>query len=511
MPSDQHYSIPDPDAARAFIDGLVERFTVLEETSVFKKQRYYDTLDWRLYNKSLVLSACGNRLVLRKLKKNKPIHCMQISTMPVFARDFPAGEFQNHLAPIIKIRALVAIAALEVCSVPYRILNSDKKTVARLVYQRFQIIGGTHEPILHAYWCLKPVKGYTKTARKLSRRIQNAGFAAADAEALYINTLMSVNKTPGAYHTKIALQFDPEMRADEAVRALLHFLQQVMRYNETYIEMDLDTECLHDFRVAVRRTRSALGQIKEVIPPRVLARFKKDFAYIGKSTNALRDLDVYLLKEDEYRSMLPAALQEDIVPLFDYLKKRRTGALKQVIRTLKTKKYNAIMRDWNDFLQQPATDAADLSNAGRPIFELAREIITKKHTRIIKIGRRILLDRQDEKLHVLRIHCKKLRYLLEFFASLFPPRKVKALISQLKKLQDNLGDYHDLCVQRAYLITLIEEGTFSRQASPKTLAAIGSLIGTLEKKTLHVKNAFENAFGDFASPSAQALFQEVVQ
>jgi len=85
-----------------------------------------------------------------------------------------------------------------------------------------------------------------------------------------------------------------------------------MRINEVNIEKDLDTEFLHDFRVAIRRTRSALGQIKNVFPMRTTNRFKKDFAFVGELSNQLRDLDVYLLKEDTYKTMLPLVLQNDM-------------------------------------------------------------------------------------------------------------------------------------------------------------------------------------------------------
>ena len=79
-----------------------------------------------------------------------------------------------------------------------------------------------------------------------------------------------------------------------------------MRQNEAGIRADWDTEFLHDFRVAIRRTRSALSQIKGVLPVDAVEHFKDAFRELGRSTNRLRDLDVYLLEEETYRAMLPA-------------------------------------------------------------------------------------------------------------------------------------------------------------------------------------------------------------
>ena len=146
------------------------------------------------------------------------------------------------------------------------------------------------------------------------------------------------------------------MRSDEATKVILRFLLHVMRINEVNIEKDLDTEFLHDFRVAIRRTRSALGQIQYVFPTGTTDRFKKDFAFVGKLSNELRDLDVYLLNENTYKAMLPPALRDDIDPLFEYLRQKRSKALQKVLSGLKSKKYAKILQDWEAFLNQPRQD-----------------------------------------------------------------------------------------------------------------------------------------------------------
>ena len=98
---------------------------------------------------------------------------------------------------------------------------------------------------------------------------------------------------------------------------------------------------------------------------------------------------------------------------------------------------------------------------------------------------------------------------MEFFASLFPRKKINALIKQLKNLQDNLGDFNDLCVQQEYLLNISVELPASQQHLKKTLVAIGGLVETLEREKQSVKDAFARTFTDFAAPSNQALFQEL--
>jgi CHAD domain-containing protein len=282
-----------------------------------------------------------------------------------------------------------------------------------------------------------------------------------------------------------------------------------MKINAANLAKDFDTEILHDFRVAVRRTRSALGQVKNVFPVRTTNRFKKDFAAVGKLSNELRDLDVYLLKEATYKAMLTPVLRDDIDPLFDHLRKKRSMALQRVIRGLKTKKYAKVIQDWEAFVNKPAQASASAVNAQLPVMELACSRIYKKYRGVVKNGRLILKNTQDEMLHALRIECKKLRYLMEFFVSLYDRKKINVLIGQLKRLQDNLGDFNDLCVQVEYLLDIAQELPAEHHRFKNTLVAIGSLIATLEKERQKVKKAFAKTFSEFASPANQELFREL--
>jgi len=503
------YTLPDGYNKQPLINELADHYTIKKESAVAERLTIYDTFDWRLFNKSLVLYACGNRLFLRKLAKNEIMHSTEISTFPVFIWEFPDGELKHLLAPIIKIRALINLVAVNSRSIPYRILNADEKTVALLAYEEFQTSRKKDAPVLATHLWLKPVKGYPKYARDLAKRIEAAGFTLSKVDDIYFKALAVVDKKPGSYTAKVNIQLDPDMHSDKATKVILRFLVQVMRINEANIEKDLDTEFLHDFRVAIRRTRSALGQIKYVFPTKTTDRFKKDFAFVGKLSNELRDLDVYLLNEDKYKAMLPPILRDDIDPLFDHLRKKRSKALQKVIRGLKAKKYAKILQDWEAFINKPQRDSVTASNAKLPVIDPARNRIYKKYRNVVKVGSQILENTEDEMLHVLRIHCKKLRYLMEFFSSLFPPKKINTLIEQLKKLQDNLGDFNDLCVQREYLLNIIEELPIAHQQSKKTLAAIGSLIGALDKEKQTVKDAFAKTFTGFASPANQGLFREL--
>jgi CHAD domain-containing protein len=98
---------------------------------------------------------------------------------------------------------------------------------------------------------------------------------------------------------------------------------------------------------------------------------------------------------------------------------------------------------------------------------------------------------------------------MEFFSGLFARKKINALIAQLKKLQDNLGDFNDLCVQEEYLLNITQELPATHRPLKKTLVAIGSLVGTLGRERQLVRDAFAETFTDFASQDNKRLFKEL--
>jgi CHAD domain-containing protein len=503
------FSSPDEFDLQRLAGALADHYVVKKERSVLKLMAIYDTFDWRLFNKSFVLYTSGKKLFLRKLFKNASIHSAAIPSPPVFVRDFPDSKLKQHLSPVLSVRALLKLIELQSRLTAHRILNQDEKTVARLIYEEIRPVQAKKAPVLATYLWLQPVRGYTKDCQNITKYLAEIGFTALEKEDIYFKAMDMAGKHPGGYSSKLRIQLDPAMRSDEATKIILRYLLQIMKANEANLEKDLDTEFLHDFRVATRRTRSALDQAKSVFPKHMAGRFKKEFAFVGNLSNQLRDLDVYLLKEKTFKRILPPVLRDDISPLFDYLRKNRSKALQKLIRGLRSKKYVHIMQNWESFLNEPVQDPPAAPNAKVPIIILARKQIYKKYRDIVKVPSRILENIEDEKLHALRIECKKLRYSMEFFSSLFPPKKINLLIAQLKILQDNLGDFNDLCVQQKYLLNIAQELPATHQKFKKTQVAIGSLIGTLDKEKQIIKDAFAKTFTDYVSSSNKRAFREL--
>jgi CHAD domain-containing protein len=299
------------------------------------------------------------------------------------------------------------------------------------------------------------------------------------------------------------------MRADAATKIILRQLLAIMRANEDGIKGDYDTEFLHDYRTAIRRTRSALSQLKGVFPPQTTESFLETFRRLSEQSNRLRDLDVYLSSESAYQAMLPDGLRDSLAPFFTGLQVQREQAWQEVADYLDSAAYAHILNEWEAFLNEPEVNDSAVPNGAYPIIALARQRIHKRYRQIIKEGQQLVEEAPDELLHALRLDCKKLRYLLEFFASLFPQEQIDALIGQMKGLQNALGDFNDLSVQQAYLLHAAETLPTIGPDSRKELVAFGYLIKRMDDDQQAVRAGLATTFAEFAAPANRKLFRDL--
>jgi CHAD domain-containing protein len=503
------YRLPNEIAVGDFEVTLSDQRAFVAEKPIVRQWCIYDTFDWRLFARSLMLCRFGSEFVLYPFAGGGSLRCDVGACKSAFAGDLPEGDLRHTLEPVLKARALVEMARVYIEETTYRILNVDEKTVVRAVYSALRKAPEVTSPTISTYVYVQPVRGYAGHASRLAEALALGTEISSPQEAVYYDALAAAGRSPNSYSAKLRLKLDADQRVDEATKVIMHLLLEVMRANEDGIRNDIDTEFLHDYRVAIRKTRSALSQIKNVFPDDVTTHFKHEFRQLGQRTNQLRDLDVYLLAEPEYRAMLPDALQDSVTPLFEHLRSQRSEALGDVINGLDLEGYELTLLEWESFLTESIAPSAAGVNAGVPIIDLARQQIYRRYRRIIKRGNRLLKRTEDVKLHALRIECKKLRYLLEFFANLFPSKKVNRLIRQLKRLQDNLGDFTDLSVQQEHLLTVAGELPIEDPQTRRALVATSVLVDALASKQKEVKGDFAKTFSKFASPANQKAYHKL--
>jgi CHAD domain-containing protein len=309
------------------------------------------------------------------------------------------------------------------------------------------------------------------------------------------------------YSSKLNILLDPTMRADVASQLIYKQLLATMQANEQGIIDDIDSEFLHDYRVAVRRTRSALSQLKAVFPDDIQQRYREFFSWLGKITSVTRDLDVYLLDFNRLKNSLPVAMREHLNPLHDFLQQKRQHAQRTLAKQLHSTDYVLTLLEWEQILDEPLLLHPVATNAALAIKPLADKKLWKTYQRVMNEGEAINDSSPCAALHELRKTCKKLRYSIEFFQSLYAESKIKTLLKALKVLQEVLGNYQDCEVQEHNLRLFCDEMQAMHNAPVETFVAIEQLIQDVKTHKLEIRCHFAEAFASFMEEDFKALLK----
>ena len=497
------FLLPPNFSVKRLTTRLDTRFPLILEEEKRVERVYLDTFDWRLHagGVALVEKRMGGEraLMLRDSDDNRTLASVRCQQTPAWPSDIPSGELRNRVAKLIEMRVLLPLVKASSSARVIRVLNEDEKTVVRLHVEEVScVIDGMPEPRkLLPRLRLVPVRGYDGDLQTVTRFLREELEVPGAPRGLIDEALVAVGREPGDYSSKFFVQLNPNERTDAAARKIFLHLLGTLERNIDGTKADLDSEFLHDLRVATRRTRSALTQIKGVLPTDVLEDFKQRFGWLGQVTGPTRDMDVFLLELPKYRKSLPHALRDDLEPFHDFLVAHQRKEQHALRRKLNAPHFRNLIKDWRDYLGSDLPSAPEAPNALRRVQDVSRERIWKMFRRVLKEGRAVDAATPNEALHELRKSCKKLRYLIEFFASLQSSEAIKPLIKALKALLDNLGEFQDLEVQAHKLQHFAELMQNEGEAPMPTLLTMGALVGDLLRHQERARTQFEKRFHAF--------------
>lgn len=262
-----------------------------------------------------------------------------------------------------------------------------------------------------------------------------------------------------------------------------------------------DPEFIHQLRVALRRLRSAL----RVFRPAVQVRFAAELKWLTGVLGNARDWDVLVAETlpPLLKSYGDAVLAKKLLAAA----KRRQGACRGAARAALVSRRHAHlvieMARWLDtqdeFVEavEPAATVAieqagaDASPAGAtPIDELpdfaSREIRRRHHRLLHDSVALAILDPAAR--HRVRIDAKRLRYAVDFFATLFGKRRTGPYLKTLSAIQDVLGHANDAASAERLIESLAPPEGFMHFAkgwfAARTLANLTEIHGhfsTLKK------------------------------
>lgn len=367
---------------------------------------YVDTFDFRLFARGLTLEwerIGPQSTIALRLTRIRDGDVLQRTVCPSFANevlDLPKSMAAN-IEAIIKPRKL-----LLACSWTEKQWEGALPNLGRVVI--------TSAFGLHLLW----------SSRKSHAKL---GLSPMSHEHAVSLRFKRAGVDPRAYSSKIKVPLKADQTCMQAAVLIFRQLTDVLRANIDGVVCDVDSEFLHDFRVSIRRIRSALRAFKGVLSTEAQHKWRMEFAWLGTITGPVRDLDVFLLWLSEVN--IEAPFTHELKQYQKFLLMWRTQRFSEMREGLVSPRFDHLMKTWesqleNGFRGQQGKRAKDLIGKRCDIW------IRKQLNSVHKLADQLRPDSPDTDFHKMRIQLKRTRYLLEFFASI--RKDAPALLGSLK-------------------------------------------------------------------------------
>ena len=229
-----------------------------------------------------------------------------------------------------------------------------------------------------------------------------------------------------------------------------------------------DKEALHDFRVGLRRLRSAIRTYRPYLKDSVPKKTRKALRSVATSTNAARDMEVQLAW---VRAQSGRLSKSEIVGL-EWLAER----LATTGDDDRAEQLQSLNRDFSKIRQvltrrlsfwKVRLEVADHDKT--PSFRrVTGGILREQLATLIAQLEAIRAPEDNPRAHSARIRAKRLRYLLEPLSRAVPG--TRAAVKKFKGLQDLLGDLHDTNLMVTEIGTAMEASAIERARRMHELA-----------------------------------------
>ena len=246
--------------------------------------------------------------------------------------------------------------------------------------------------------------------------------------------------------------------------------------------------------------------LREVYGRRDVDRVAKEMAWLGTLTSPVRDLDVFAEVVTRYQRGLSQDTRTELDPFERLLAARRKSAVRELVSQMESKRYRTLLKSWKRFAKdaQPV-DKLDRRSAKKA----AREWTWARYGKVRKRLAAVHSGAEPAALHEARIEMKKLRYLIEFFGSLFPAADVAKVLGLLKEAQDALGILNDLSVHRAMIRGMAQVAEQTHLLPSSTLIAMGELSMSLELEKRRLTADVDELIAPFLKKSSTRRFKRL--
>jgi CHAD domain-containing protein len=257
------------------------------------------------------------------------------------------------------------------------------------------------------------------------------------------------------------------MRPEDAFRTTLLDCMAQITANAAALRTGRSVEGLHQLRVAFRRLDAALDAFGKEFGQAWLHELRGRAKVLTVRLSPARDLDVFT------GSLLTDPPKWQVREGLAQLKARAESARDEAWEGVAACIVSPDFERFTDDVAALASSQLPLSRDQR-LPRAARRMLDRQCKRVKKRGK-VAASRREGDLHRLRIGLKKLRYTCEFFAPLYPKKKVARYIKKLRALQNDLGNLNDVANVRSVVGNLLKEK--SRKDDQLLGYAAGAMAG----------------------------------
>ncbi|HKY17527.1 MAG TPA: CHAD domain-containing protein [Rhizomicrobium sp.] len=264
------------------------------------------------------------------------------------------------------------------------------------------------------------------------------------------------------------LHIAKSMHPEEAFRAILSDCLAQITANAASLRVGRSVEGLHQLRVAFRRLDVALGAFGRQFGQDWLEELRGRAKILSGRLAPARDLDVFVGKL--LAGPPKSGVSDGMAALRARAERARDTAWSAVGICISSPDFELF-----------ADDVAALASSQLPLTRsrrlprTAKRMLNHQIRRVRKRGK-VAKSHEEGDMHRLRIALKKLRYTAEFFAPLYPKKKVARYLRQARGLQNYLGDLNDVANVRAVVGGLVREKGKKDDDSGMRYAA-GAMVG----------------------------------
>jgi CHAD domain-containing protein len=232
-----------------------------------------------------------------------------------------------------------------------------------------------------------------------------------------------------------------------------------------------DPDAIHDLRVASRRLQQVLDLLYPKPQPREIRRLRRRIRRCRRAFGNVRNYDVFLGHVDRYLNRKRISRREVWSAIQEYLRARRAGLFQKALRRFHRQNLTGLYVRLREHLRaagastSPRAVASQLDTSTEAaagefwprLGQSLEQVWTAFEAQVGESCR----NPSPAAIHATRVAAKRLRYLLEVVYE-FRVSGCADQLAWLRRLQQHLGDWHDLEVQGQILAKMVGRPAFLR-------------------------------------------------